>query len=381
MTAHSVTARLRASIPSVHMLSRSGELRFATKTRFSGVQMFVNPKFTGISSKSGFAAIARTTSVAFGTPSTMPALTATSFSASRLAEQRALRKLALGLAKPRWGFLAAAFAAEPLINRFYKRVIAPTGFPGFGNFTDGWTSNAGAPWPGIVPGEYTINGFDVSQPWGAAVPNMVDANDGDIFGLRYWGHYDADPFPDGAPGIDWERRTQVMPTTRSARVRYRKLADQAAVQTVPWHPRQNVTIRLDTTFRTPIRIELDTPRIRDRGDKAKPANMIIYSVLKKFANVGGETKEMADIFAEASGYIKGSMMLPVELRDTGKETQAKLYWLFYAGGMDVLDFEQLFELLRYNVLEDMAFGIAGRMSKFSAQGLGLTVGPQTGLVM
>lgn len=378
MTAHSVTARTRARIPSVHMLSRTGELRFATKTRFAGAQVFVNPRFTGISSVGGV----RTAFVAV--PSGFQGRITTAFgqAASRKVEQAALRKLALRLvAKKAFGVFGEI--APTLIQSFYKRHIEPDGFPGFGNFTAGWTSNAGAPWPGIVPGDYTINGFDVSQPWGAAVPNMVDANDGDIFGLRYWGHYDADPFLGFSPAVDWATRTTAMPRTTARprpQTKYRQLPDLAPeLQVEPWGPRKNIEVTIGTAFREPFRV--DVPRIRDRGDKAKPSNMFIWAALRGLVDAGGESKEWIDILAEASGYVKGSMMLPEELRGDAKQTQAKTYWIFFAGGLSLIDWDKLAVLIVENEIEDRIYGALGQLSKHAGRSLGLTVGPQTGLVM
>ncbi len=306
--------------------------------------------------------------------------------AARKVERQALRRLAAKLLfKKSLGVLGDI--APTVLETFWNRVVDPVGFPGWGNFTPGFTSNAGAPWPGIQLGQLTANGFDVG-PWGLTeVVNLVDALSGDIFGRTYWGHYPATtPLPGGAPGVDWPILTQTMPlaqtaTTAQSRVRYRQFTRETELQTQPFHVRSNIGITIRTGRREPIDIKLDVPRIRDRGDKAKPKNAFVWLVLKGFANAGGEVKEWTDILAEASGYIKGSMMLPEELRNKGKETQAKLYWLFVVTGINSLDWDLLAELIVENEIEDLIYGFAGQLSKSAAQSLGLTVGPQTGLVM
>lgn len=273
----------------------------------------------------------------------------------------------------------------------YRRLLIPTGFPGWGNFPTGWTSNAGVPYPGASPGDYTANGFD-NGPYGdPTVVNLIDVSDGSpITGFRYWGHFPGtNPLPNGRPGDDWQRQTDLLPepapklaTTAQARVRYRQHAKQDLTpKAAPWNPRSNISIALRIDDPGGFSITNDVKRVRDRGDKAKPKNIFTYLVLKKFANSGGEAKEWIDIFAEATGYVKGSIMLPDHLRDVGKETQSKIYWLFFITGINSLDWELLAELVRYNTIEDIAFGFAGQLSKAASKSLGLTVGFQTGVAI
>ncbi len=303
--------------------------------------------------------------------------------------RRALAKLALKIIGKR----AFGQFGEVIIEvggTFYRRTLVPTGFPGWGNFPTGWTSNAGTPYPAASPGDYTANGFD-NGPWSTVVHNIIDTSDGSpIGGFRYWGHFHAsNPLPAGRPGDDWEVQTEMLPkrdpkpkTTAQARVRYRTHVDpKVQPQAAPWHPRNNIAISLGIGDPKGFSITNDVPRVRDRGDKILPKNLFVYFVLKSFANAGGEIKEWTDILAEATGYIKGSIMLPEELRDTGKETQAKLYWLFFITGINSLDWDLLAELVRYNTIEDIAFGFAGQLSKAASRSLGLTVGVQTGLVI
>ncbi len=307
--------------------------------------------------------------------------------ASGAASKVALRKLAFKLVwkavKPRPLEIAGELV-RPLAWMIYRKYIQPTGFPGWGTFPEGFLPNAQCPYPGIAPGDYTLNGFGALTNWTTVFNNLVDLSDGaPIPGYRYWGHYLTNPLPGGAPGEDWavEDLTMPMPGTASrpgTAVRYRSLPNLATFASAPpWTPRSGIEFAIGEKFK----VRLDPPRVRDRGDKAKPANMFVYRVLKRFANAGGEIKEWTDILAQASGYIKGSMMLPEDLRDTGKETQAKLYWLFVVAGINYIDWDLLAELVIDNEIEDAIYGFAGQLSKSAAQSLGLTVGPQTGLVM
>lgn len=306
--------------------------------------------------------------------------------AQQKAARRALVKLALKLLGKK-AFGIGSEAVLELSQRFYTYTLDPEGFPGWGNFPENWTSNAGTVWPGKVLGTYTANGFDKVAFWTSTALNLIDISDGSsVFGFRYWGHYESDPMPNGAPGIDWETQTQPVPEPvpvvgRAPRARtiYRKLENLSVRSSTRWTPRSNFEVRIGPRVQKPFR--QNVPRKRALDTKAKPANQFVYLVLKRFANAGGEVKEWTDIFAEATGYIKGSMMLPERLRDTGLETQAKLYWLFVVAGLDFLDWEELAVLVLYNAAEDAVFGFMGELSKSAAQSLGMTVGPQTGLVM
>lgn len=313
--------------------------------------------------------------------------------AVRAAERRALARLiAKAVRRKAGGPLAQA--AQVVIDLIWQKVGAdPTGFPGWGNFPESWTSNAGAPWPGIELGDYTINGFDTG-PWSSVVHNLVDLADGDIFGRRYWGHFHAAK-PLNTPGStdrgdDWPApQTQVLSRTAAAtrtlatpRTLYKPLPNLIAEpQPLPWGPLDNIQIAIRIGARDPIDITTDVPRVRDPGSKAKPANAFVYAMLRLLADSLGETREWLDIFAKATGYIRGSMMLPENLRNTGNETQAKLYWMFVVTGINSIDWELLAVLVVENEIEDRIYGFMGRLSKSAAQSLDLTVGPQTGLVM
>lgn len=173
-----------------------------------------------------------------------------------------------------------------------------------------------------------------------------------------------------------------------------------------------------------VKISKNAPRKKTLLErKARPRNLFIWLVLKKIANAGGEAKEWIDILAEATDFkgwrARGFQRVPLtdraldttrpwqfrgvgsvvptgiinrrkqpsladrvrppsSITDGGHETQLKAWYLFKANGLDSMDWELLFQLAIENEVEDFAFGVAGRMSKFSAQNLGLTLGPQAG---
>lgn len=298
-------------------------------------------------------------------------------------KNKALRRLA---GKLIWKFVrprALEILSElgrPIVHQFWQKNIDPTGFPGWGNFPAGFTSDAGTVWPGIALGDYTANGFD-NGPWSAVVVNLIDTSDGaPIPGFRYWGHFPGTtPLPNGRPGDDWEVKNFAKAMTKpSGRTKLRDLSPDLKAQ--PWHPRQNIVIEFGTALRDPITVRFDKPRVRLKENKIKPANKYVWLVLKKFADAGGELKEWTDILADASGYIEGSMMIPEEIR-YGQETKAKLYWLFNVTGLNSIDWNELAMLILENEFEDAVYGFMGQLSKSAAQNLGMTVGPQTGLVM
>lgn len=294
--------------------------------------------------------------------------------------RRALAKLAVKLIAKR--ILGSPLEAIiPILEIQYTRFIDPVGFPGWGNFPAGWTSNAGTVWPGKEIGTYTANGFDNVPNWSTVALNLIDTSDGaPIPGFRFWGHYDTDPGPNGAPGIDWPIQHVKVAVPRVA-PRYRKLNNLAPRQAqARWTARSSIAIGL-TGKSGKLNMRVNPKRTRNNDTKLKPKSQFVYGVMKAFANSGGEFKEWVDIFADASMYIKGSKMLPEHLRNTGKETQAKIYWLFFIDGVNGIDFDHLAKLIRENVVEDLAFGALGQLSKYAAIHLDLTVGPQTGLVM
>lgn len=335
----------------------------------------------------------------------IPASVSTRGLVNTAVSRAALKRLALRILGP---LAVAAPVIEDIGNRVYRKYLDPAGFPGWGTFPDGWTSNPGVPYPGKSPGDYTANGFDNSPNWSTVTPNIIDTSDGSpIGGFRYWGHFNANPLPGGARGVDWPLPTHhILPEPISPpgvrpralprnNPRYRKLRDLSPRRAPRWTPRSGFMISLrigpQRRLARDLKFRINPVRDRDGGDKAKPANAAVFFALKLLANAGGEIKEMVDIFAEAAGYddwllrkaagFKGLVPVPASIDDGGHETQRKIFYLFWVEGINAIDFDLLFELLRYNMVEDIAFGLMGRASKFTAQNLGLTVGPQTGLVM
>lgn len=376
MTAHSVTSRFwrgrsGGHLRPIQLLERSASLRTPSTT--PPLRFIRNPNFrhSGVSAfRTGFVGRMPSTALTTGTPST---LRAGSQAASAVAERRALRKLAGRLRVPRLGPIGAAALAAEL---FYKVYIEPDNFPGFDNITAGWRKPVVG--PSYAPGAYVPNPFDYGS-FDNPPESLLDTDD-TIFPswIRYWGDFGTNPYPVNRPADNWETSTRVMPsTTPRGRVRYRRLPN-LATQTQPWHPRSNIEFTISTAFREPA-IRLNVQRKRSDDGKAKPANQFIYGVLRALVDFGGETKEWLDILAEASHYHPRSKLIPREL--WGNETQKKFWWLFIAGGINHLDWDQLAVLVIENEIEDRIYGALGQLSKSAAQSLNLTVGPQTGLVM
>lgn len=305
---------------------------------------------------------------------------------SRQVERRALRKLAFKLLRSK-----AFGVADELIRdvswMIWQQTLDPTGFPGWGNFPAEWTSHAGVPQP-KSPGSYTSNGFDTNPTWvQTSSDGLIDKSDGSpIFGFRYWGHFHgSNPLPGGRPGDDWATTalTMAMPKAQAlarSATAYRQLANlwPEPVTQVMW-VRNNISIRFGTTLRDPIDIKVDVARIRDRQNKAKPADAFVYAVLRSFADGVGEIREWVDILSEAAGYEKYDKRIPKAL--WGNETQKKMFYLFALGGFNNIDFDDLALLVVENEIEDAFYGFLGTLSKSAARRLGMTVGPQTGLVM
>lgn len=304
--------------------------------------------------------------------------------ASRALELKLLKQLARKLSRAAMPLSMVAPLVFDVAPMVWNRYVDPEGFPGWGTFTEGWFNDNSIVWPGKVPGQYSANGFGGVGAWTAVHKNVCNTDDGTpIFGYRYWGRFNANPgaSPYGRADNWPDPITQAMPGLR-AKLRYNRLPDLApSLKTETWGPRQNIEFTLGTTERDPLGVRFNVPRVKEKGSKAKPANMFVWSVLKLLANAGGEMKEWIDIFAEASGYIKHSMMLPEHLRGDKYQTRAKTYWLFYVTGINSMDWDRLSMLIVENEIEDFAYGRLGRLSKSAARSLGMTVGPQTGLVM
>lgn len=294
----------------------------------------------------------------------------------------ALGRAALILTRTQLPLFAAVIAVQ-----IFRRYVDPAGFPGFDNIGEAWRK----PTIGHIysPGQYVPNPFDFHDNPDNLPESLLDTDDVVGATIRYWGDFGADPYPNPVPGTNWPQVTNLMPVGLpggSPGIKHKLLPDLAPqVQPLPrWTPAMAfaISISLGTVSENRMmRVRNNPPRKRDGEPKVKPANLFVWMVMKKLANAGGETKEYLDIFADATGYWKGSIFLPIELRNTGKETQAKWWWLFEGGGLRNLDWEELAVLIVENEIEDLIYGALGQLSKAAAQSLNLTVGPQTGLVM
>lgn len=280
-------------------------------------------------------------------------------------------------------------AATTAASLYFRTRTEPNGFPGFDNINPGWRDPE-AP-NGYVPGDYVPNAFDYGPNAPPPVRALLDIDDVQFPDIRYWGDFGANPYPNPVPGNNWPLSPRVTPKEdedpkNKYGPAYRRLRNRARdYDPYPrWKPTDGIKIEIDPD---PVpgtkvwRVWNNPPRKRSKDPKIRPANQFVWLVLKKIANAGGEIKEYADIFAEASGYQKGSKELPERLRNKGVETQAKLWWLFFGEGLNNLDWSQLAFLIIENEIEDFVYGALGQLSKAAARNLNLTVGPQTGLVM
>lgn len=298
--------------------------------------------------------------------------------ASQAAAKIALRKLAFKLVP------TPLSLAEPIIStlalQFYNTHVNPTGFPGFDNIDVAFLPDAQGVYPGISPGDYTVNGFGQVQNNTGTFHLLVDESDGSaIFGWRYWGHYEPGTYAAGKPGTDWETKTYGMelPQTQT-RTRHRRLRDLAPrARTEPRGPR-NIAISVNTAFRDPIRIEHNAPRVRDRGLKGKTASNFVFEVVRQILNGTTEALDLLSLVADASHYHPDSLIIPKSIKG---DFNKKLWWLFIGGGINHVDFTELAISVRENEAEDRVYGLAGRMSKYAAQHLNLHLGPQTGPVI
>lgn len=286
--------------------------------------------------------------------------------------------------------LAAIIGADYL----YNKVVEPDGFPGFENIGEGWRDEQHH--LGFVPGDYVPNMFDVGPFGPPPARALLDSDDASIpLGIRYWGDFGVDPYPNPVPGTNWPTLPQWLPnpavSPAAAPVpknapRHNRTKDISA-RSRPrprWRARNNfrITIRLPypgSPGSASVNLKRNVPRIREkpRDDKAKAANEFVYAVLITLANAMGETKEWIDILAEAAGYDRTSLTAPKSIQK-GHETVKKAWWLFVDGGINDIDYDSLAVLIIENEIEDFLIGIAGRMSKHASRSLGLSTGLQTG---
>lgn len=303
----------------------------------------------------------------------------------RAQQLRALKTLARKLRPKHPGFDAGELALRGLSQYLRQVNDTPVGFPGWGSI-DAWRGPAQEPL-GYAPGDYVPNPFDHSPTWTSFRVAALDGSTCRLpVGCQFWGDFPGyDPTAPGAPDPFLSTEPVAIPqphglTKPRPFPRYHKQPDLAPEpEPSPYGPRNTIGITVGTTLRDGISIELNPPRLRDRKDKASPADALVWSVLHKFANALGETKEWIDIFAEAAGYTSRLKDMPKSLY--GKQTAQKAYYLFAMGGFNNIDVDLLAHLIHENNVEDAMFGFLGQLSKAASRRLGLSVGLQTGLLM
>lgn len=281
-----------------------------------------------------------------------------------------------------------SFGAASVVWFFVEHNL-PGHWPGWDNVDAVWRKPEQIPL-GFAIGDFVPNPFDHRSTWGDGWHALLDSNTCALpNGCRFWGDFPlAEPVTDPyAPYFVPATTPLVSPVPVPAAVPSHKPLPNLAPRRARlprWRPTNNVYIEIP--FPRPgarvgvdVKIKTNFPRVKNNDLKTKPASAAGYLILKAIADFGGETKEWIDILAEASDYHKDSLIIPEELH--GRETLKKAWWLWVAGGYNAIDFELLFELAIENEIEDRLFALAGQASKFSAQGLGLTVGPQTGPLM
>lgn len=313
----------------------------------------------------------------------------------RGAQKALARRLAVRMI-PIVGTFAASDVGQDLFM-LLRNQVAPTGFPGFGNFTAWWTSNPGTPYPGAAPGDYTANGFDKIDHWTTVARNMIDIGDGSaIAGFRYWGHYDADPLPDGAPAVDWTE--VVMPTilpeaSPLAAPRPRILPDLSETLTGPPPRPLPENVWIEVTFPAgKIRVGTDAPRQRPeiprkriKPPKVKPVEKKAslgdryYQIMVQIIGIASESIEIIYDLIDAAGYDPD---LPQASEYGYNSRISKLWWAFGPNnGIANLTFDEVWETILTNELEDRMIGRVGRRLARTAREWRLGHGFQTGPVL
>lgn len=339
---------------------------------------------------------------------------------SRAATSR-LALLLLGRASP---LPVAALIAAWV---YYNRISDPPGFPGFDALTPGWRK----PTIGHIytPGDYVPNPFDHGAFDNPPESLLDTADSGFPQGIRYWGDFGVEPYPDPRPGLNWPSVVQAFPSPIPS-PRPTDRARPAGVAPITGDrsgggsiagPRRNhqvlpnlvigandlITDETGIPDNIAIIIALpsnllpitrssggltftrDSPRRKQREKKLRPRNMLIWWVIKKMVDAAGGAKEFVDIFAEAADFkgwkervragFVGVNTPPKSITDGRHENLLAAFYLFQAGGMNNLDLPLLAQLLLENEAEDFIFGaVIGRASKFTAQRLDMLFGVQTG---
>lgn len=189
----------------------------------------------------------------------------------------------------------------------------------------------------------------------------------------YWAsHY----FPPVPGSDDPLRRARVVPEEfvpapeglERVRVRraYRYLQEPKVREKMsPWGPRVGGYIARTGVF-TPS--SAGRPRTPERKLRLYGKS---YRTLVSIANGLGGFIELIDMLADAAGweYVRELGGTPV---------YNKAVWLFFLGGIDLVDWERLMDLDRYNEVEDFAYGGIGSGSAGASEALGVNPGFQTG---
>lgn len=294
------------------------------------------------------------------------------------------------------GRAGSPLAAGEAALLIWQATQAPEGFPGFANINPGWFAPGsgdlevphGSPVGEYIPDHIGASGYRTHDQ-GSPQCQLCDLDDLQFQGFftydhaRYWGHFpDASPYSEGGPRTaeNWPTGTFAVPSVAPAQQGYNRPRDLSRAYQTP----VTQTAAWGFTVGPPgSRVRLQDPVPNARPPKGQRERKVRFGAAGKalwaFAAGLGEVDELAEILAEASEYHPDSMIIPEGFpRDTAL---AHIWWLFWAGGIHHIDFEQLKELLIENEIEDRIFGALGQMGGSAARNLGLTVGPQTGPVL
>lgn len=328
------------------------------------------------------------------------------------ATQRALaRKAAAAMASVivRDLSLVAGAVFNPLTENVYRRVVAktfPSGFPGWDAINAKYTSDANLnrtnedPSDDLQPGEYTANGFDVGPYALPSTVGLIDYDDGDIFGRRYWGYF---PGLSSAPHTqspkpqaeDWPTVESVeaiqagaMPATTNrtdvlGQPRTRVADLSRALVALGIGALTQTAIQIDIPPRGPTRIKVRRkppnrrpgPRVRERKVRFGRALGLAWGALSSIT----EALDLINALSLASSYHPDSMLLEGFI--PGSMAQ-KIYHLFGPPqGIKSVDLDLLADILIDETLEDLAFGIVGSAIGQQNRRYNRPVGIQTGPVL
>lgn len=277
----------------------------------------------------------------------------------------------------------AALVAAEVVPFVYQRATAPAGFPGFDAIEVQWENDHGST---RVPGNY-YEAF-AGGTYGPLVDYLFDHSDTIpfTFNRRYWGHFHtaaaAGINPVTTPGVmadDWPVASYVVPGVAPQASPVSRPADLARVTAIQPLNASNIWIEATaTSARMGLNAKPKRPEKGVREGKTSRMGAAAVAAWRVIAEVT-EALDFLEILAVASHYHPDSMIIPENIpRDS---PQAKLWWLFMAGGLNHVDWGTFAEAFIDNEIEDQIYGRLGRLSGQAARGLDLTVGPQTGLAL